>query len=569
MTASSRESDWARLGEYLGRDGLLLGGARRAELAEEWSEIQRLEDDLDDSILVGLVGGTGVGKSTFVNALAASRVSTSDDRRPTTDRVVAYRHVSTELPVDVPVDDLARPMVLHENADLERVIVLDFPDFDSAETSHRDVLDRYLDHLDILLVVVDDVKYGDRRLYELLRGVRHDPANLYALFNKIDRLSSRYGERTDKVVAELLSDLRKKFHDFAGIEVSSAHTFPIAALEAFRRRTGEGTTFDADGFDAIERVLGSYREEKRRREAKRLNLEARRAALVSSVRDEALSDEHRSTVQESAELVASWRSELARTMTGISVSVLTDRERRSQRRDRMRRIGPRWGLPFSLLFSALADFRIDRRGANGTGAGPLSERLCFHYRACLEALRNLEVRFRAELAGTPLARIEPERERGAELEPWTNDLAERFRETIDRGSSPPGRWAVRFAHAPAIAVALLGVWGVIHPALDSLIRGTGSGFFTELGMAFFAALAPTSLIAYASGILFAYLATGAFLWYRSAQELDRNIDEAESELRREIVSHGSTTVGQYEARVRDLQDELELVERITSASRAR
>ena len=111
----------------------------------------RQEANLQDAILIGLVGGTGVGKSTIINALAGQQVSRSGDRRPTTSRVVIYRHGDTELPDDIPLADVAQPQVLHTRESLTKVILFDFPDFDSAESSHAEIVQRYLPHLDVLV----------------------------------------------------------------------------------------------------------------------------------------------------------------------------------------------------------------------------------------------------------------------------------------------------------------------------------------------------------------------------------------------------------------------------------
>ena len=44
-------------------------------MLERWQEIAAAERALDDRLLIGLVGGTGVGKSTLINALAAAEIS--------------------------------------------------------------------------------------------------------------------------------------------------------------------------------------------------------------------------------------------------------------------------------------------------------------------------------------------------------------------------------------------------------------------------------------------------------------------------------------------------------------
>ena len=98
LTLSERPG-WQRLGETLARKLVVIDSATRAELLDAWKDINEAERNLDDRLVLALVGGTGVGKSTLINALARERISTSGDRRPTTDRVIVYRHETTTLPL--------------------------------------------------------------------------------------------------------------------------------------------------------------------------------------------------------------------------------------------------------------------------------------------------------------------------------------------------------------------------------------------------------------------------------------------------------------------------------------
>ena len=115
---------WNELGELLSRCARLLGERRRQDLLEGWQEICALEESLDDRLVVGLVGGTGVGKSTLINALAGDVVSTAGDRRPTTSRIVVYRHRLTKLPEGLSGEDLSQPQVEHDNENLGRIVLL-------------------------------------------------------------------------------------------------------------------------------------------------------------------------------------------------------------------------------------------------------------------------------------------------------------------------------------------------------------------------------------------------------------------------------------------------------------
>ena len=59
------------------------------EMARELSEKARSDCE---ALYVGLIGGSGVGKSTLINAIAGEQISRPSDRRPFTDKIVTYRH---------------------------------------------------------------------------------------------------------------------------------------------------------------------------------------------------------------------------------------------------------------------------------------------------------------------------------------------------------------------------------------------------------------------------------------------------------------------------------------------
>ena len=283
---------WELLGELLAQDLVVLDANRRRDWLAEWQSIVQAELDLDDRIILGIVGGTGVGKSTLINALAREEISASGDRRPTTDRVVVYRHQEMTLPSALPSEDLAVPERVHTNEAVERVVVLDFPDFDSHETAHHEILQRFAPHIDVLVLLVDDVKYADERLFDVVKRLPQDRSNLYFALNKIDELEERYGDRWRDVVEELVADLREKLTRHAGIDLELERFLALSTLEAYRQRVEasesvarepvEGTGLD-DGFAAFEQILEEYRIERRRRAAKELNLDARAGALIDKV----------------------------------------------------------------------------------------------------------------------------------------------------------------------------------------------------------------------------------------------------------------------------------------------
>ncbi|MCS6977345.1 MAG: 50S ribosome-binding GTPase [Gemmatales bacterium] len=159
-----------------------------------------------------LMGGTGVGKSTLLNALAGAPIAHASGERPTTRDPVVYHHRSLAL------EHLEAPLrgclaVPHDRSALENKIIVDTPDLDSTELANRARLEAVLPVADLVIYVGSQEKYHDRLGWELFR--KHRPRRGFAfVLNKWDRCVSETqasGLRPDE---DLLEDLRREgFHN--------------------------------------------------------------------------------------------------------------------------------------------------------------------------------------------------------------------------------------------------------------------------------------------------------------------------------------------------------------------
>lgn len=166
-------------------------------LSAEASSARNLLEKIDsrlgfstDTYVVALAGGTGVGKSSVLNALAGTEVSPARAIRPTTEHPLAWIADGSREQLAPLLDWLGVSRVaVHDDEGLARVAILDLPDFDSVRAEHRATVDVLLPRIDSVAWVVDPEKYDDERLHEYLRSLAPHAARMRFIFNKGDRLT--------------------------------------------------------------------------------------------------------------------------------------------------------------------------------------------------------------------------------------------------------------------------------------------------------------------------------------------------------------------------------------------
>ena len=169
--------------------------------------------------VIGMLGGTGAGKSTLVNALCGGEVVRAGVLRPTTNEACAVLprgrapgqllqwlgvSVRVEAPGALPGD----------------VVVLDLPDIDSIRDEHAQVAARLAARVDCLVVVVNPQKYADARLHEeWLERLRRSHASVTVALTHVDTLD---GSSRDAIAADL-----RRILDERGLE--GAPIVPVCA----------------------------------------------------------------------------------------------------------------------------------------------------------------------------------------------------------------------------------------------------------------------------------------------------------------------------------------------------
>ncbi len=141
----------------------------RAALEGMAADLRRQADALEVDkplLVVLLMGGTGVGKSSLLNALAGGAIAHASFTRPTTRDPVVYYHESVKPDRLDPALRHCR-LVPHDRPALAQKILVDTPDLDSNDLANREKLYHVLPVADVVLYVGSQEKYHDEIGWQL------------------------------------------------------------------------------------------------------------------------------------------------------------------------------------------------------------------------------------------------------------------------------------------------------------------------------------------------------------------------------------------------------------------
>ena len=216
--------------------------------------------EIDAPILVVLMGPTGAGKSSILNAIAGAGVSRAGVLRPTTREAVLYAdpedarllraHGRLRL---IPSDRLIVAAAPPSNAG---VAIVDAPDIDSVERENRALADTLLEACDLCVFVTTATRYADLVPWDVLHRIRQREVPLVIVVNRLpqsaedrdvvlvdaDRLFAEHGLRQASGKVEVIAidegDLDPEVHGVSrrAIAPLTARIDTLTATSEERRR---------------------------------------------------------------------------------------------------------------------------------------------------------------------------------------------------------------------------------------------------------------------------------------------------------------------------------------------
>ncbi len=254
--------------------GSVLSAQTIQSAAARLDEIEERLSGCAGPLHVGLLGGTGVGKSTLINALAEDEISSASDRRPHTDRIVVYRH-REQVWDDLESDLVIQPHRTHDRESIRNLVLYDLPDFDSIMEQNRERVLGFLGRLDVVCWVTTPEKYADQAFLDVLRRSPHHPGNFFFALNKTDLLIGGDGEPDESKIAAVVDDLRNNLKRWG---VPEPEIYAMSALRALERRAGAGD------FPRFRDTLFRARKDKEVRAIKLANVEQELQSVIREVR---------------------------------------------------------------------------------------------------------------------------------------------------------------------------------------------------------------------------------------------------------------------------------------------
>ena len=244
-------------------------------VGETISVIDELEERLEAKAIVAVVGGTGAGKSTLVNALCGKDGTVEEGfARPTTRNITALARTAGDADVLV-AGFAAGEMSVKQDYGFRfhDVVLVDTPDTDSAEClDYSLLLDRVLQKADALICVfpAQDPKRRDNLMRLAQKVSKYQAEHVFLVLNQCDRIPE---EDLAEIRADFEQNVRKSWTKTGKVFCVSARS----SLEKTSWSEGEKPLHGINEFESLCSVIreldGSHFADKRIERARELRKE--------------------------------------------------------------------------------------------------------------------------------------------------------------------------------------------------------------------------------------------------------------------------------------------------------
>lgn len=131
--------------------------------------LAQTEDRFNENIIVALLGGTGVGKSSLVNAILGGEFAKASPQRPTTRRATLYCSKGyTASLIGLPENQVV--VETCNSPILQKLMIVDCPDPDSSEEENLAILRSVLPHCDVIIHLTTQQKYKNYAIARELKS---------------------------------------------------------------------------------------------------------------------------------------------------------------------------------------------------------------------------------------------------------------------------------------------------------------------------------------------------------------------------------------------------------------
>lgn len=159
---------------------------------------------LGTTMVLALVGGTGSCKSSLLNALADDEIASTSPVRPHTTEPLALVPESPEPALRSLLGRLGVSRTVSQDR-FPDFAILDMTDVDSIAVEHRVQVERLLPEVDVVLWVLDPVKYADPALHrDFIAPLAGSADRLVFVLNKVDQLDEASLDRVSEHLRALL-----------------------------------------------------------------------------------------------------------------------------------------------------------------------------------------------------------------------------------------------------------------------------------------------------------------------------------------------------------------------------